>query len=56
MITPERTAFPADQDSSARNADGSEVIRAALRLVGRAGRHRRKGPLPKLGGATFHGR
>ena len=56
MITPERTAFLADKDSSTRNHSAIEIVRAALRLLGGAERRRRKGPLPKLRDATFRGR
>ncbi len=56
MIAPERTAFLADKDSSARKRSTTEVVRAALHPHSGAGRRRRKGPLPKLGGATFRGR
>jgi hypothetical protein len=56
MITPERTAVLADTDSSTRNRSASEVVRAALHPYGGAGRRRRKGPLPKLGDATFRAR
>ena len=53
---PERTAFLADKDSSTRNPGASEVVLASLHPSRGAGRRRRKGPLPKSGDATFHGR